>query len=215
MAVAVAAAMAAVMERMRELSRERQPSHDLKARSKRDGVRRESLPGVVCKASIMDDNEPPSFHGFPPPSTPQAAKTPRETLRNVPKWVWVVTVIGLASFVTKAITPHTTATTLRTVPKSSVYSVTYRTEGTALYGDITYATPTGTGQQSDTDIPMKTKSGNVGLSYKMSAGDYVYLSVQNGTEQGTVVCIIEVNGVVIARNESSGAFSIASCSGNV
>ena len=124
-----------------------------------------------------------------------------------------MTVVALAVFATKAIAPRQAATTSPTVPKSSVVTVRYRTEGSAPYGDITYATPTGTGQQSKSEIPMKTKSGNIGLSYKMSSGDYLYLSVQNGTEEGSVVCIIEVNGVEVARNESSGAFSIASCSG--
>ena len=47
----------------------------------------------------------------------------------------------------------------------------------------------------------------------MAPGDFVSISIQNGTDSGTVSCTIEVNATVVATNSSSGAYAIASCNG--
>lgn len=98
---------------------------------------------------------------------------------------------------------------------SSSYTVLYHVKGSADYGDITYATPTGTGQQSDVNIPLRRKTGERGIQFTMSKGDHVYISVQNGEESGSVTCIIEVDGIAVAENTSSGAYAIATCNGRL
>jgi hypothetical protein len=42
----------------------------------------------------------------------------------------------------------------------------------------------------------------------------MYVSGQNATEYGTVTCRIKVDGNVVSQNTSSGAYSIATCSGS-
>jgi hypothetical protein len=54
-----------------------------------------------------------------------------------------------------------------------------------------------------------------GISFDMNSGDFVYLSIQNGTDSGSVTCIVEVDGIQILTNTSQGAYSIADCSGTV
>jgi hypothetical protein len=99
----------------------------------------------------------------------------------------------------------------------ATHRVTYKTAGTAPYGSITYQTASGTAQQSDVDIPLTPKGGakGAGISFTMNDGDFVYLSIQNSTENGSVTCSIEVDGVEVATNTSHGAFAIADCSGSV
>lgn len=80
---------------------------------------------------------------------------------------------------------------------------------------ITVATPSGTSQSSDIDVPIrKVSDRTLGLQLCMAPGDFVYLSAQNSNDTGTIECRIEVDGHLIASNTSSGAYSIASCKGS-
>lgn len=100
-------------------------------------------------------------------------------------------------------------------PISLTRSVTYMVTGDHTnQASITYETPTGTGQQSDIDVPLTRKSdGDQGLLFHFQAGAFVYISAQNSNESGAVTCTITVDGIVIAHNTSSGAYAIASCKG--
>lgn len=94
--------------------------------------------------------------------------------------------------------------------------IKYEVEGTATSVSITMSTPSGTQQVADASVPLRPKSGDgAGLLVKMDSGEFAYLSAQNNGDTGTVVCRITVDGKVIAENQSSGAYVIASCDGSV
>jgi len=94
-------------------------------------------------------------------------------------------------------------------------TITYEVDGTTTWADVTMETPDGT-EQISPDVPLtRTASGERGLEYAFSAGDFVYVSAQNNERTGTVTCIIRASdGTVIAKNTSSGAFAIATCEGS-
>lgn len=96
---------------------------------------------------------------------------------------------------------------------SSTVSVLYEVEGTATAANLTLESGTGTVQQNDKAVPLRTTSGK-GLKATMLRGDFAYISVQNQGAIGTVTCRITVDGVVISTNTSSGAYAIVSCSGS-
>ena len=56
-------------------------------------------------------------------------------------------------------------------------------------------------------------TGESGLSFQMEQGSFVYLSIQNSQDLGSVECIIEVSGTVIAHNAANGAHATATCDG--
>jgi hypothetical protein len=99
-----------------------------------------------------------------------------------------------------------------TTPPPS-HSVTYEIESAGgLNGgtpsvDLTYQTPTGVGQVNGASTGWT-------VNYTMPDGGFMYVSGQNATEYGTVTCRIKVDGNVVSQNTSSGAYSIATCSGS-
>ena len=74
-------------------------------------------------------------------------------------------------------------------------------------GNVTMKTPTGTSQQF--------VSSETTYRYNdFSAGDFLYVSVQNDGDRGSVECSIYVDGVRVSNNYSSSAYGIATCEGN-
>jgi len=98
-------------------------------------------------------------------------------------------------------------------PTKDTRTVVYKVTGTTTQASLTLQTAAGTSQQNDVDVPVTSKSGTEGLTYEVDPYSFVYVSAQNSKDSGTVTCSIEVDGVVIATNTSSGAYAIASCSG--
>ncbi len=98
-------------------------------------------------------------------------------------------------------------------PVSLTRSVTYMVTGNGTNkATIIYRTPTGTGQQSDIDLPLKRKSdGGAGIIYPFHRGDFLYISAQNSNDVGAVKCTISVDGTIVSSNSASGAYAIASC----
>lgn len=95
-----------------------------------------------------------------------------------------------------------------------VAKVRYEVGGDTTQASITAQTPTGTTQQSDIDVPLRTKGGGTYLEYSFTSGDFVYLSAQNSKGYGTVTCRITTDsGEVISENMASGGYSIATCKG--
>lgn len=74
-------------------------------------------------------------------------------------------------------------------------------------GDVTMKTPTGTSQQS-----VSTES--IFRFNDFDPGDFLYVSVQNDTDRGSVECSIYVDGERVSRNYSSSAYGIATCEAN-
>lgn len=90
--------------------------------------------------------------------------------------------------------------------------VVYRAEGSAGSVSYTVQTPSGTAQGDGVRIPLR-ESGSTGI-IKVDCfrpGEFLYLSVQNENERGTVACVIERDGRQVARVESKGAYVIAQC----
>lgn len=98
-----------------------------------------------------------------------------------------------------------------TPPEEVRYEVTGSVTKTA---DITYATATGTSQQSDADLPLTDDYGNTGLTFPYAAGQFVYILAQNDEEYGSVTCSIYVDGDLVSSNTADGAYAIATCEGS-
>jgi hypothetical protein len=71
--------------------------------------------------------------------------------------------------------------------------------------DVTMGRGSGIQQFSDVTNPT--------YSVWMAEGYFVYLSVQNQNNSGTVTCSITSNGKTVASNSSTGAYVITTCSG--
>ena len=97
-------------------------------------------------------------------------------------------------------------------PGTGSVLVTYLAGGTAHSADLTMATTSGTSQQT-VAIPLTSggsKNKRRGISFCAGVDEFRYISVQNNGV-GTISCAIEVDGIVVSRNESSGQFAIAQC----
>jgi hypothetical protein len=98
----------------------------------------------------------------------------------------------------------------------SLPRVLYEVEGTAEGASITYSTSSGIAQNSGVKVPLTAKGGSQrGITLTMDRGDFVSISAQNLGSSGSLTCRITVDGVVVSRVTSSGAYAIASCSGSV
>lgn len=150
----------------------------------------------------------------PMPSWP--AKRPRNT-KLLAAWVTIAAVVlgGLLY----AAWPY-----LKPAPDlPTTYTVIYEADsvGTAA-GSITLEAPTGT-QQEEVGLPLKSQAGDTGLTFSFQPGAFVYLSVQNHNDSGSVTCRITVKAVtggyevsrVISEVTSTGGHVIASCKGQV
>lgn len=158
----------------------------------------------------MDATPTPDPTGAPAPD-PTGAPTPDPTgaarQHRVPTWA-----IGLALFavfvVIAAVVTHggapnyPSATTTHTV----VYQLT--TTGPATSADVTYKTPTGIEQQQDVDVPFD----GVTLP-NVASGEFLSISGQLKGDAQDITCTITVDGLVVAKNTSSGEFAIATCDG--
>jgi hypothetical protein len=105
----------------------------------------------------------------------------------------------------------------------TTYTVIYEANGEgSTSGSITLEAPAGT-QQNEVDLPLKSQAGDTGLSFPMQTGAFVYLSVQNQNDSGSVTCRITIKSVtgslevsrVISENISTGGYVIATCQGRV
>ena len=94
--------------------------------------------------------------------------------------------------------------------------VTYTGTGTgyARTRGVSYTAQTSDGtSQGDTDVPITNKSGSLGLQWCAPVGEFVYFSVQNNGQTGSVTCGIEVDGRAVAANTSYGGYAVVSCDG--
>lgn len=100
---------------------------------------------------------------------------------------------------------------------SNTHTVTCKLGGTARSADITYSNADGgTSQQSTVDVPLTRKSdGGEGIQFQATEGQFLYISAQNHGEYGDITCTIEVDGIPMKTSRSSGAYTIATCSGRL
>lgn len=108
----------------------------------------------------------------------------------------------------------------RVTPIITTHTVVYEAEAPDSEGprtaNYTLRSSDGGTVQGDIDLPLKNQNGTLGLTFTgFGTGAFVYLSVQNGDEYGSVTCRITVDGAVVSENTSSGGFTIATCQGQV
>jgi hypothetical protein len=87
--------------------------------------------------------------------------------------------------------------------------VTYSVTGSARLASITMTNGQGGTEQQDVALPWSQPV--IGLR----SGQFVSLSVQNGSDFGDVTCEIRVNGTSFKTSTSSAPYGIADCSGDV
>ena len=125
--------------------------------------------------------------------------------------VGVVAVLVGGAWIASALPDSGPGATVGLNPRSS-RAVTYRVTGTARSASITYATPAGIRQEEDVEIPLRRAGdGGEGIHLTVAVGDALSLRVRNRHETGSVTCAIEVDGVVVDTDTSSGAYAIARC----
>ena len=99
------------------------------------------------------------------------------------------------------------------VPAPPRYEVTYRLTGTrgreTPVGSLTYTNAGGdTEQIGAITLPWE-------INFTSRRGAFLYVSVQNKFDHGSVKCEILLDGVVVKESSSTGGYVIASCSGRV
>lgn len=89
-------------------------------------------------------------------------------------------------------------------------------EGTTT-GAVTLVTEAGGTLQKDVHLPAGDETTGVpGIaSDSFKRGAHLYISLQNKEAAGSVTCRIEVDGKIIDRATSEGAYKIAACRGQV
>lgn len=101
---------------------------------------------------------------------------------------------------------------------SSIHRVVYkvttnRNWGSCYWFDTTYEMQSGTAQKSVSICDSATTT--VVDQRTGSAGDFVYLSVQNDEQAARISCQIYIDGKVVYQTWSNGQYVIASCSGSI
>ena len=130
-------------------------------------------------------------------------------------------VIPLAALVLAGCSGQTSvARTPPVTPVVTTHTVVYEAEGPGSTvprtASSTLRSDDGGTRQGDIDLPLRNQDGNTGLTFTgFSSGAFVYLSIQNGDEYGSVSCRITVDGEVISKNTSDGGAAIATCQGQV
>ena len=98
-----------------------------------------------------------------------------------------------------------------TPPATSTQSVViYRLSGTASRVSITMQN-----SQGNTEQASDLANNHEIIAGRFPIGEFVYISVQNKGESGSVECAILADGVVISTATSTGAYVIATCSDSV
>jgi hypothetical protein len=100
----------------------------------------------------------------------------------------------------------------------STHEVRYKVGGTARTADITISNGSGdSSQQSDIKVPLRNQhDGTEGIILSdVPEGTFLYISAQNQGSSGTITCAIEVDGIPVKTNQSSGGYTIATCSGRL
>jgi hypothetical protein len=91
---------------------------------------------------------------------------------------------------------------------SSTHTIKYVIVGSASSGSITYTNAQGGTEQMDVQLPFSK-------TFEMQPGSFVYISVQNQSDSGNVICAIDVDGIEVRTSTSTAAYGIATCSGRL
>lgn len=89
---------------------------------------------------------------------------------------------------------------------SSSHSVQYVVSGASRQADLTYQNANAdTSQESGAIVPWD-------YSFTADVGEFLYISAQRGEAPGDITCSIQVDGVTVETNTSSGPFTICQAS---
>jgi hypothetical protein len=92
--------------------------------------------------------------------------------------------------------------------------VQYRLWGSATGADLTWSTGgSQLTQATGKAVPVMGKNGRQGIVFQAPVGASLYFSAQNTGAAGDLTCEILVDGRSVARNTSSGGYSIVECVG--
>lgn len=165
------------------------------SRPKRRGWIWGIVAGVVVLSLLSWGDWYFQFPPFSPTPTPAPTVTPTPVLTAMPL-------------------PTSVPISLPTTPV--VYNVTYTVRGDTRDASLTYANITGATEQR----PLGNKGALFNdrpwsMSFPANVGQFLYLSVQNLHDHGTIICEITVNGKMIQQAESKGGYAVATCSGSV
>lgn len=96
------------------------------------------------------------------------------------------------------------------IPSSSsnaAFAAEYRITGSAILVDLTYENENGSSEQhAKVKVPFS-------LKFEATEGQFLYIAAQNDGKSGSVKCEILLDGIVQKEAESTGAYTIATCSG--
>ena len=98
------------------------------------------------------------------------------------------------------------------VQSTAPHGVTYRTEGTAKATTVVFLSATGIKKQTGVVIPLTTAADNtIGRHYTLYGGQAATLTVTNETGDGSVTCVIEIDGIQSDRQVSNTPYGKAEC----
>jgi hypothetical protein len=132
------------------------------------------------------------------------------------KTVAVIAIVGLALTGCSSSKDEPTATPVSSTSTASGGSpkVSFFAEGEGTKsGSITMRSESGGTIQKDVALPMgNPTTGEMGISSdSFKHGDFLYISLQNSEASGSVTCRIEVDGVKLDEETSSGGYKVVSC----
>lgn len=175
---------------------------------------------------IPDPDQPaPAAAAAPPPSEVLPTAPPATTTSDLPAksgsqrglaaiLVLVLVAAAIIVWISTRGSGSSPSSTLPTLT-STTHEVVYLVTGSTTQADLTYQVGSKQSQQSGVDVPVTSTSGSTGLRFIAGSGDFLYLSAQNTQDSGTIGCEILVDGQSVASNESSGGYTITTCSGRV
>lgn len=174
-----------------------------------------------CQREIADDMPLCGYCGQPVDAKPEQIPTlkPKKEAPKTSGTVVALLVIAIMGMLILCMTmnssttkkaPSTSRSVNTAVPaKVTSYSVRYEVLGSAKTVSITMENSDGgTEQRSSVTLPYK-------VTQTFSPGSFVYISAQNNTDTGNVICKIFVDDQEVKKSSSTGAYVIATCSGRL
>lgn len=158
---------------------------------------------IVCRFCGRDLTSPKPSPQPPTATTPPAQQKKGSNLAAI----LLVAILGVCGVFWLLAQLGSTSSSSPSYSAPTKYQVSYKVTGTASRASLTYENEQGGTEQTEVRIPWQE-------TMTVGQGAFLYLSVQNEGESGSVTCEIWVDGVKWKESTSRGAYVIASCSGS-